>query len=91
MEPNEHEDVSTYSYNTDAPVISTHNHSVSVELKRQGMQYKTKKKKARFFEQFCEYIIMSHDKLKIFNGILLNCVGCVSYKLFLCEMNSFNI
>jgi len=51
----EHDVVSTLQYNNTATVL-TSNNSLTTRLKQQGMQFKTKKKKGRFFEQFCKYI-----------------------------------
>lgn len=47
--------VSTLDYNNTA-VVLTSNHFVTTRLKQQDIQHKTKKKKARFFEQFCKYL-----------------------------------
>lgn len=45
----------TLPYNGTA-VILTSDHAVTTRIKQQEeMQHKTKKKKARFFEQFCKY------------------------------------
>lgn len=51
----EHDVVSTLQYNDTATVL-TSNSALTTRLKQQEMQHKTKKKKGRFFEQFCKYI-----------------------------------
>lgn len=43
--------ISTLSYN-DTMVISTTN---QIRIEQQEVQHRNKKKKARFFEQFCKY------------------------------------
>lgn len=52
-----HDISSTLQYNN-TEIISPSNHSTMTRLKQQEIQQKTKKKKARFFEQFCKYIIV---------------------------------
>lgn len=51
----ENDVVSTLQFN-DTATILTSNYSLTTRLKQQGMQHKTKKKKGRFFEQYCKYI-----------------------------------
>lgn len=54
---------STLQHN-DTTVILTSNHPLITRLKQQETQHKTKKKKGRFFEQFCKYLsyhIYLHD------------------------------
>lgn len=50
---------STLQYNN-TEIISPSNHSTINRLKQQETQQKTNKKKARFFEQFCKYIIVTY-------------------------------
>jgi len=51
----EHDVISTLQYNDTATILES-NHSITTGLKQQGMQHKIKKKKGRFFEQFCKFI-----------------------------------
>lgn len=51
----EHDVISTLQYNDTATVL-TSNSALTTRLKQQEMQHKTKKKKGRFFEQFCKYM-----------------------------------
>jgi hypothetical protein len=53
---------STLKYNY-TEIISPSNHSTMTRLKQQEIQQKTKKKKARFFEQFCKYISYMHTHI----------------------------
>jgi len=55
MKFGEHDVVSTLQYNDTATILES-NHSITTRLKQQGMQHKIKKKKGRFFEQFCKFI-----------------------------------
>jgi len=78
MAYNEHDVVSTLPYN-DTAIILTSNHSITTRLKQQEMQHKTKKKKSRFFEQFCKYIIINYYYVIIYiclmkNSLKFNCI-----------------
>lgn len=55
MEFDENDIVSTFQYNDTADVL-TPNHTTTTKITAPMIQHRVKNKKARFFEQFCEYI-----------------------------------
>lgn len=69
--------VSPLQYN-DTADVSTPNYSITARKKQPEMQHKAKKKKARFFEQFCEYINLISSQLN-YSEIMSYIVQTSSY------------
>lgn len=55
MELNGNDIVSSFQYNDSADVL-TPKHTTTTKITAPVIQHRVKNKKARFFEQFCEYI-----------------------------------